>query len=212
MGYMYFDYISIEGAIAPLTAQAGADQSAVDTNKDGSEAFTLNASASTGDIASYVWSENGTEIATGTNATLGFALGTHTVVLTVTGTDGEVVTDTVLIAVTDKENEALVANAGSDKNVTATSEASAAKKQATVSTDQLLQAYLNPVELGGTLQVTAPNSQSTIEIYTLGGTLQSSTQLQGYHNQVSTKGLGTGMYIIRLRSGEQSTTQKLIIR
>jgi mono/diheme cytochrome c family protein len=86
----------------PPTADAGPDQTVTDSDDDGSENVTLDGSASTdaeGPIASWEWSESGSPIASGENPTVAFAVGAHTVTLTVTDGDGATDTDQVLITV-----------------------------------------------------------------------------------------------------------------
>lgn len=84
-------------------ANAGADQTQIDTNGDGSEPVTLNGGGSSdadGAIASYVWSEGGTEIATGVSPAVTLGVGAHTITLTVTDNGGATHTDTVMVTVT----------------------------------------------------------------------------------------------------------------
>ncbi len=86
----------------PPVADAGVDQTVVDADDSGSEDVTLDGSASTdadGTIASWSWAEDGTEIATGEMPTAAFAVGVHTVVLTVTDDGGATGTDEVMITV-----------------------------------------------------------------------------------------------------------------
>ena len=86
----------------PPTADAGADQTVTDADSGGDEDVTLDGSASTdgdGTIASYSWTENSVEIATGATPTVTFAVGAHTVTLTVTDDEGATDTDDVLITV-----------------------------------------------------------------------------------------------------------------
>jgi len=89
-------------------ADAGADQSVPDTDGNGSESVTLNGSNSYdpdgGTIVSFVWSEGGVQIATGASASVSFAVGSHTVTLTVTDDEGTTATDTVTIVVTAPAN------------------------------------------------------------------------------------------------------------
>ncbi len=100
------------------TANAGADQTVTDADDNGSEAVTLDGSASAdgdGDIASYVWTDNGTQIATGVNPTVTLSVGVRTIVLTVTDNDGATDTDEVIIAVNSPANESPTADAGVDQ-------------------------------------------------------------------------------------------------
>jgi len=105
----------------PPVADAGPDQSVTDSNEDGSENVTLDGSGSSdsdGTISSYVWTEAGSQIATGSGPTVGFDVGSHTVVLTVTDDDDDTDTDTVIITVSAPPNTSPTADAGTDQNVT----------------------------------------------------------------------------------------------
>ncbi|MFW6154715.1 MAG: PKD domain-containing protein [Planctomycetota bacterium] len=86
----------------PPVADAGTDQTVTDSDDDGSEDVTLDGSSSydsDGTISSYVWDEGGTQIATGATPTVSFAVGTHTVNLTVTDDDSATDSDSVVITV-----------------------------------------------------------------------------------------------------------------
>ena len=84
-------------------ANAGPDQTLNAATSNGTVSVTLNGSGSSdpdGTIVSYVWSQNGTVLATGVNPTVSLPVGTNSVVLTVTDSQGatgqSVVTLTVL--------------------------------------------------------------------------------------------------------------------
>jgi hypothetical protein len=86
----------------PPTAHAGPDQALTDSDNSGSESVTLDGSASSdsdGSIISYVWTEDGVEIATGATPTVALAVGVHTITLTVTDDDGATGSDEVVITV-----------------------------------------------------------------------------------------------------------------
>jgi len=97
--------ITYVGGNWPPTADAGQDQEVVDSDDNGVENVTLDGTGSydqdAGDsIISYVWTEDGTPIATGATPTVALALGTHTLTLTVTDAFGAIGTDTVDVTVT----------------------------------------------------------------------------------------------------------------
>jgi len=105
----------------PPTADAGGDQNVTDDNDDGSHTVALDGAGSTdsdGTISSYVWEEDSSQIATGSGPSVAFAVGTHTVELTVTDDDGATDTDTVAITVNAYVNLAPTADAGGDQTVT----------------------------------------------------------------------------------------------
>jgi WD40 repeat protein len=104
---VYVNGVSLASAEIPLLfeqplANAGIDQLIMDVASFGSEAVTLDGSASTdpdGTIVSYSWTENDVEIATGPTPTVDLAVGEHTITLTVTDDDGLTASDTVVITV-----------------------------------------------------------------------------------------------------------------
>jgi serine protease AprX len=103
----------------PPVANAGSDQTATDSDGNGSQAVQLNGGGSSdadGTIVSYVWREGATQIATGATPTVTFAVGTHVVTLTLTDDDGASATDQATVTV--NANVAPVANAGSDQTAT----------------------------------------------------------------------------------------------
>ncbi|MCH7625096.1 MAG: S8 family serine peptidase [Chloroflexi bacterium] len=86
------------------TADAGPDQTVVDSDSSGSEDVTLDGHGSTdpdGTIASYLWMEDTTVLGTTARITVGFALGSHTVTLTVTDNVGATSSDSVVVTVTE---------------------------------------------------------------------------------------------------------------
>ncbi|MBK8134778.1 MAG: hypothetical protein IPK52_02895 [Chloroflexi bacterium] len=112
--------IEIRLNISP-NATADDDQIVHDINGDGLESATLHGERSSdadGTIASYVWTEvvggNITQIATGVTPSVNLAVGTHTITLTVTDSDGATDTDEVVA----KVNAPPVATAGSESDRT----------------------------------------------------------------------------------------------
>ena len=102
---------------APPTAEAGPDQTVVDTDGSGDEVVTLDGSGSTDDdgtIVSYMWSDSGGQIATGVSPTVTLAVGTHSITLTVTDSDSLTDTDSVTVTVQAPPT----ADAGPDQAVT----------------------------------------------------------------------------------------------
>jgi hypothetical protein len=92
---------------API-ANAGPDQTVVDTDGSGSEQVTLDGSGSSdadGTIASYVWTEGGTSVGTGVAPVVTLAVGTHDITLTVTDNRGATDTDGVTITVQPQPGE-----------------------------------------------------------------------------------------------------------
>ncbi len=86
----------------PPTADAGPDQTVIDTNGDGFETVMLNGTGSSdpdGSISSYVWKEDGNEIATGAEASVSLNIGSHLITLTVTDDDGGSHSDALAIRV-----------------------------------------------------------------------------------------------------------------
>ena len=98
----------------PPVANAGPDQTVTDTDGNGQEDIALDGSESDdpdGDIVSWVWTENGTEVATGEKPTVSLSVGVHTITLTVTDNDGDTDSDDVVITVqgaTDTTPPALI--------------------------------------------------------------------------------------------------------
>lgn len=85
----------------PPVAAAGSDITVTDSDSSGSENVNLDGSASTDDsfIDSFTWSEGATEIGIGAFLSATFAVGTHTVTLTVADEFGVTSTDTVTVTV-----------------------------------------------------------------------------------------------------------------
>jgi hypothetical protein len=86
----------------PPNADAGFDQTIINTDNSGRVQVTLDGSGSKdsdGSIISYMWMEGGVQIATGIKPTLSLPVGTHTIALRVTDDKGLTDTDTVIITV-----------------------------------------------------------------------------------------------------------------
>jgi len=89
------------GNIAPV-AHAGHHQTMLDLDNSGAEVVGLYGTFSfdeDGTIASYVWMEGATQIATGANALVNLAAGTHDIKLVVTDDDGATDEDTATVTV-----------------------------------------------------------------------------------------------------------------
>ncbi len=86
----------------PPVANAGPDQ-VIKVAAGGSASVTLDGAASTDDhgIVSWVWTEGSTILGSGKTITVDLTQGTHTVVLTVTDTNGQTDTDEVVINLTE---------------------------------------------------------------------------------------------------------------
>ena len=93
---------SSEIVINPPVAKAGPDQIVKDENNDGKEWVTLDGSGSSdaqGQIVSYSWILNGSEIATGVSPSVELPLGIHEIHLKVTNDQGLTANDEVIIEV-----------------------------------------------------------------------------------------------------------------
>ncbi len=104
----------------PPTADAGPDQTVVDSDGNNFETVTLDGSGSSdgdGSIISYDWAEGATSLGSGETLATSFGVGAHTVTLTVTDNDGATDTDDVIITVNPQPNQAPTANAGPDQTV-----------------------------------------------------------------------------------------------
>jgi G8 domain/Cadherin domain/Bacterial Ig domain/K319L-like, PKD domain/PKD domain len=103
----------------PPVANAGPDQTVVDSDDNDSEEVTLNgggSSDSDGPINTYAWSWTGGS-ASGVNPKVTLPVDTTVITLTVTDDDGAIDTDTVSITVEAAPNLAPTANAGPDQTV-----------------------------------------------------------------------------------------------
>jgi subtilisin family serine protease len=89
------------------TADAGADQTVVDSDANGTENVTLDGSGSSdsdGTVDLYAWYEGATFLSNLISPTIIFAVGNHTVTLTVTDDDGVTANDTVQINITEESS------------------------------------------------------------------------------------------------------------
>ncbi|MGD8913925.1 MAG: autotransporter domain-containing protein [Candidatus Thiodiazotropha sp.] len=115
------DQVSISITAAPRApiADAGQDLALTDTDNDGSEQVTLDATASSdadGTIVSYQWLENGTEIASGATPTITLPVGTRILTLRVTDNDDLVGEDQLIVSIAT-DTTTPIANAGTDQTL-----------------------------------------------------------------------------------------------
>lgn len=117
-GSLRLDGVRVNSASAP-TAVAGSDVTVQDMDHTGYEEVTLDGSASSDDvgIVSWLWQSGGSTL--GTNAVLveNFAVGVHTVVLTVEDADGQTDSDAVIVTVLEGPPTTPTADAGPDQSV-----------------------------------------------------------------------------------------------
>jgi len=114
-----------QGNQVPI-ANAGQDQTLTDSDGNGSESVTLDGSGSSdsdGTIVSYVWKENGSQIAQGETANVELAVGIHDITLEVTDNEGATDTDVVRVTVQSSNESSLAVSdvtalCPSDQNVT----------------------------------------------------------------------------------------------
>ncbi|MCG8698568.1 MAG: sulfatase-like hydrolase/transferase [Bacteroidales bacterium] len=86
----------------PPVANAGADQTLIDNDNNGSEIVILDGSGSydsDGSITSYVWSIGNTQIATGVNPIVTLNTGVHSITLVVTDDKGDSNSNQVIITI-----------------------------------------------------------------------------------------------------------------
>src|SRR5690606_8047855 len=98
-----------------LTAYAGSVQFVRDSDKNGNEHVTLDGSQSfepASEIASFVWTIKGIEIAKGVNPTVSLPVGIHNIVLTVSNSKGDISTDEVIITIVEDSGVWLEAECG----------------------------------------------------------------------------------------------------
>jgi subtilase family serine protease len=101
-GLNLHDAVSYGLSNLPPTADAGADQTVPDNNRDGVELVTLDGAASSdhdGSVVSHEWREGGTSIGIGATIDVWLPLGVHTLTLEVTDDDGASDTDTMVVTV-----------------------------------------------------------------------------------------------------------------
>jgi subtilase family serine protease len=102
-GLNLHDAISYGLTNLPPDADAGPDRTVADSDRDGTELVTLDASGSSdsdGTIVGCAWREGGTLIGTGETAGVWLTIGVHTLTLEVSDDEGDTATDTVVITVT----------------------------------------------------------------------------------------------------------------
>ena len=103
------------GTNLPPVADAGPDQDLTDSNFDGVELVDLDGSGShdpDGTIDRYQWQEGEAMVATGAAASAWFTAGTHTLTLTVTDNAGAIGTDSMVITVTTPNRPPIVSDRG----------------------------------------------------------------------------------------------------
>lgn len=101
------DRINNEENLKPI-ADAGGNQTLIDSNNDGVEIFTLNGGNSNdpdGNIDYYRWTKNDIEIASGVTPSISLNVGVHNILLTVTDNLGATATDEITIIVKEENSQ-----------------------------------------------------------------------------------------------------------
>ena len=127
---MYFMSTNVQAQSAPPVADAGPDQTVVDTDALPGESITLNGTASQSSvpgqtqISSYVWTNaQGVQIASGANPSVRLPDGVNQIRLIITEDDGSssssssTLTATDLVTITIQGTQAPTANAGIDRTI-----------------------------------------------------------------------------------------------
>lgn len=99
----------------PVIANAGDDQTVLDYGNTGNRLVQLNGAGSWvfgGQISSYVWSIDGTQMAIGQNPTVTLGVGEYVISLTVKGIDGSAQSDEVTVNVVEDSGVWLEAECG----------------------------------------------------------------------------------------------------
>jgi hypothetical protein len=99
-------------------ADAGSNQTVIDSDDNGSESVVLDGSASSdpdGTIVSWLWKEGETIIGSGKTFSASFTLGSHRVTLEVTDSGSKRAFDTITVNVLPLHNDEPVAQAGPDQ-------------------------------------------------------------------------------------------------
>jgi hypothetical protein len=94
--------ITLDDLVPGPKAKAGSGQLLFDNDGDGFETATLDGSASTtdkGTITTYIWTENGTQIASGVTASVSLGIGIHSITLTISTSLGESRSGNVVVTV-----------------------------------------------------------------------------------------------------------------
>ncbi|MBN1560629.1 PKD domain-containing protein [candidate division KSB1 bacterium] len=181
-------------------ADAGADQTLIDNDSNGSESINLNGSGSMdpdGAIVKYSWTTDGAEIARGKSPTVNLPTGTHTVTLTVTDDGGATADDDVTITIKHP--------AGIDD------ESQVPTKY------KLRQNYPNPFNPMTTIRYSIPQSGHVeLTVYDLLGkkveTLVNQVKPIGHHHvEFDAAELTSGVYYCRLQCNGFVQTKKLVL-
>jgi thermitase len=122
-GLNLHDALSFGATNLPPVANAGSDQTIIDSDGDNVELVSLDASGSSdadGSVVAYEWREGSTVLAVIAAPQIWLPVGTHTLTLQVTDDHGATGTDDVIVTIIAAANAAPVANAGLDLAVTDT--------------------------------------------------------------------------------------------
>jgi hypothetical protein len=122
-GLNLHDALSFGATNLPPVANAGSDQTIIDSDGDNVELVSLDASGSSdadGSVVAYEWREGSTVLTVIAAPQIWLPVGTHTLTLQVTDDHGATGTDDVIVTIIAAANAAPVANAGLDLAVTDT--------------------------------------------------------------------------------------------
>jgi len=195
-----YEYVSDSNQ--PPLANAGPDQTVTDSDRNGSEQVFLDGSASSdpdGNIVSFVWTEGGSEIATGVKPTVTLSTGTHIITLTVTDNGGLTATGTVTIKVLKGYEKFGKLQTGCYNNVINPARGESATIMVEIEEPGHIRIVLYDMKGKKIREVADEEKEPDIYKYYWDGKDDSGNVV------------GSGLYFVRIRAGSYKKTNKIVV-